>query len=358
MDTKKMNELRELFKATASVGSDGEQAFREFCAAIRTPILQEVKLLSVARELFSTEVLGPGAQAIYPVADDFDLSVHVLPGLGYVAQQFIEGAGEDVVVPVFTIDTAADWKLSYAQEGRVDIAAKAVSKAAQAIAEYEEESAWRILAPAATTNFSATGLLAARSAPIYEVAAGSSGAGYFSPELVNEMVVGFQRLGRTLTDLWISPEDSADIRLWSETQLDPISRRDVFVAGGMGSLWGIKLHVLPHLGAQGKFNINSSSSSFGIFQADGAGDFGDYHLDNPNTVDANGEVSTLGETQIYGFDMSVNDSLVMPIKEEFQTWDDPALHREQKQGFYGWERVGFACLDSRMLGMGVIDRSL
>jgi len=49
---------------------------------------------------------------------------------------------------------------------------------------------------------------------------------------------------------------------------------------------------------------------------------------------------------------------VMPVKQEFEVYDDPTLHRRQKQGFYGWEIVGFACLDSRMLGMGVIDRSL
>ena len=351
-------QLRELFKATAAAGEDGQAAFREFCAAIQTPILQEVKTRSVARELFAVEMLEPGAIAIYPVADDFDLPVHILPGLGYVAQHFVEGAGEDVVVPTFKISTSAEWKLSYARDGRIDIAARAARKAAQAIAEYEEESAWSILAPAATTNFSATGLLSARSAPIYEVPAGSNGAGYLSKELINRMIVGFQRLGRTLTDLWLSPEDAADIREWTDTDIDQVTRREIFQAAGMGRIWDIALHILPHLGAQGKFNINSSSSSFGLFKADAAGDYNDYHLDNPNTVDSDGEVTTVGETQIYGFDMTVNDSLVMPVREEFQTWDDPTLHRHQKQGFYGWEEVGFACLDSRMLGLGVIDRSL
>jgi len=34
------------------------------------------------------------------------------------------------------------------------------------------------------------------------------------------------------------------------------------------------------------------------------------------------------------------------------------LLRVQKQGFFGWAELGFACLDSRMIGLGVIDRSL
>jgi hypothetical protein len=54
----------------------------------------------------------------------------------------------------------------------------------------------------------------------------------------------------------------------------------------------------------------------------------------------------------------VNDSLVMPIRKEYEAHDDPTLLRVQKQGFFGWAELGFACLDSRMLGMGIIDRSL
>lgn len=355
MDLRKM---KELFRATAAVDTEeGIRAYREFCAAIKTPILQEVKYKSTVRELFAVENLDPGAQAVYPVADDFELPVWILPGLGYAAQNFIEGVGEDVYVPTFTIDTAAEWKLSYARESRVDIAARAIRKAAAAIAEYEEESGWRVIVPAGTTNFAATGLLKARSAPIYEVSAANSGAGYLSKELINQMIVGFQRVGRTLTDIWMAPEDAADIREWTETDIDPVTRREIFQASGMGSIWNIQLHVLPHLGAQGKFNINDSTSSYGLFK-DTAGSYGDYTLDNANVVDSNGEVTTAGETQIWGFDMTANDSLVMPVKQEFQTFDDPTLHRRQKQGFYGWEEVGFACLDSRMLGIGVIDRSL
>jgi hypothetical protein len=31
---------------------------------------------------------------VYPVADDFDIPVWVLPGLGYMAQNFIEGKNQ------------------------------------------------------------------------------------------------------------------------------------------------------------------------------------------------------------------------------------------------------------------------
>jgi len=353
-----LSKLKEYVRAVATADeSSREVLLKEFCAAIRTPILQEIKYQSIARELFAVEVLEPGAQAVYPVADDFELPVWVLPGLGKVAHHFVEGTGEDVYVPTFRIATSAEWKLDYAVHSRVDILARAMRKAAAGVAEYEEESAWRVIVPAGTTNFAATGLLKARNAAIYEVPVGTQGAGYLSKELVNRMIIGMQRNGRTLTDLWVSPEDAGDIREWTETDVDPVTRREVFQAGGMGSIWNVAMHVFPQLGSPGKFNINDSTSSYGIFK-DTAGSYQDYVVDHGNVVDANGQVTTPGDTQIWGFDMTANDSLVMPVREELQIWDDPTLHRRQLQGFYGWESCGWGCLDSRMLSVGVIDRSL
>lgn len=351
------SEMQELFRATAEALEHPESAlaFKEFAQALQTPVLQEIRLKSVARQLFSPDNIGPGAQAIYPVADDFDIPVWVLPGLGYVAQNFIEGVGEDIYVPLFTIDASGQWKLTYARDGRVDIAERVARNMARAVAEYEEESAWRVIIPAATSDYAGQGLLSARSAPIYEVDSGA-GAGYLSKELINKMMVGFVRNDRQLTELWVSPEDAADIREWTDTDIDPVTRREIFQTAGMGNIWNVQLREMKHLGAMGKFNINDSTSSYGIFQESG-GSFNDYNVTNGNVVDSNGQVTTAGETQIWGFDTSVNDSLVMPIKQEFRVFDDPALLRKQQAGVFGWEEIGFACLDPRMLGMGVIDRS-
>ena len=150
---------------------------------------------------------------------------------------------------------------------------------------------------------------------------------------------------------------AADIREWTDTDIDPVTRREIFQAAGMGKIWNVTLHEIQHLGATGLYNINGATSEYGKFIAPGNAYYS-YTLDNPNVCAANGTVSTLGETQIYGFDMTVNDSMVMPIRKEYSAIDDPTLLRSQKQGFFGWEEVGFGILDSRMLGMGVIDRSL
>lgn len=212
--------------------------------------------------------------------------------------------------------------------------------------------------PAATSGFSGKGLLGSRPAPIYEISPTAQGAGYLSKELINKMIVGFKRIGRTLTDLYVSPEDAADIREWTDTDIDPVTRREIFQASGMGSIWNVALHEIQHLGATGLYNINGYTASYGKFKADSSGNYNSYSIDNGNITSADGTVTTLGETQVLGFDLSTNDSLVMPVRKEFEAYDDPTLLRVQKQGFYGWAELGFACLDSRMLGMGIIDRSL
>ena len=352
-------EMMKLFGATAEINTpEGIAAYRAFAAALTTPILQKVELESIMRKLFAVERLGPGAQAVYPVAEDFEIPVWVLPGLGYVAQNFIEGIGEEVYVPTFTIDAAADWKLTYARDSRIDIPQRAAARTAKDLANYEEECGWRVILPAVTSSFAGKGLLGSRPAPIYEINPASTGAGYLSKELINKMMVGFKRIGRQLTDLYVSPEDAADIREWTDTDIDPVTRREIFQAAGMGSLWNVQLHEIQHLGATGLYNINGTGSEFGKFIADAGDTYNSYTLDNGNVTAADGTITILGETQIIGFDLTTNDSLVMPIRKEYEAHDDPTLLRVQKQGFFGWQEMGFACLDSRILGLGIIDRSL
>jgi len=348
-------QLQELFKATAS--SDVE-AMKMVAQAISVPILQLVRDASLARQLFAGEVLGEGAQASYPVADDFEAPIFILPRVGMVPQNYIEAPGEEVYVPTFLLSTSFNWALKYARDGRIDIAERAMRNAARAVVDYEEECAWRVIAPAATSNFPGKGLLGARPAPIVEIESSSIASGFLSKELVNQMIIRMKRNRRTLTDLYVSPEDMGDIREWSDSQVDEFTRRDIFVGNGMGNIFGVQLHEVQQLGATGRYNINSADSEAGIFRVHSStGKFNDYKPTVANKVDSDGNLVTAGETQIYGFDLTSNDSLVMPIRSELQFWDDPSLHRQQQQGFYGWEEVGFAALDPRMMVMGVIDRS-
>jgi len=346
----------ELFKATADMHTPrGLRAFQEFAASLTGPILKKVEEKSYMRQLFSVIRLGPGQQPSFPIADDFDSPIWILPGMAYVAQDTMELGAEEVLIPTFTLQAAKNWLLKYAREGRVDIVTKAQQAVANAIAAYEEEAGWRTIIPAVTSAFDGAGILPPRAAPVYEMAAGDASAGYFSKELLNRMIVGYQRLGRNLGELWISPEDMADIREYTDTEVDPVTRREIFQAAGLGSIWGVTFRVADCLGVRGKYNINDKTSLYGPFRGDTSNHFNDYTITHGNVLDENGNLDTAGETQVYGFDKS-DMSLIMIIKQEYEAHDDPTLHRRQQQGFYGWCEYGFACLEARSMCLGVVDR--
>ena len=354
LEIKNQEQLRELYKATAS---GDEQARIDLAQAITVPILQLVRDASLARQLFAVEQLEAGAQASYPVANDFEAPIFVLPKVGMVPQNYVEAPGEEVYVPTFDLGTSFNWSLKYARDGRINIAARALRNAARAMIDYEEECGWRVIAPAVTSAFTGYGLLGPRPAPIVEIASHIA-SGFLSKELINQMMVKMRRNRRSLTDVYVSPEDMADIREWSDSQVDDATRREIFLSAGRNEVFGVRLHEVHQLGATGRYNINSQSSQSGIFRVGSTGKFNDYDPSDENVVNSDGQVVTAGETQIYGFDLDSNDSLVMPIRAELQFWDDPNLHRQRQQGFYGWEEVGFAALDPRMMVMGIINRKV
>ena len=55
---------------------------------------------------------------------------------------------------------------------------------------------------------------------------------------------------------------------------------------------------------------------------------------------------------VVGLDLSARDSFIMPIKQDIQIFEDDALHRHQRAGFYGWAELGFAVLDNRRILLG------
>lgn len=352
-----LEEKRKLFMLTANMHTEeGLRAFKAFAASLTGPILKKVEEISYMREMFQVDRLGPMDDASYPVAEEFDSPIWILPGMGYVAQDYIEMLAEEVRIPTFLVQAAKDWLLKYAKAGRLDVVTKAQQAVAKSLASYEEEAGWRVVVPACTAAFDGASVLPPRPAPIYQMTPGDQAAGYFSKELLNRMLVGAQRLGKNIHELWISPEDMADIREYTDVDVDPTTRREIFQAAGLSQIWGIRFRVIESIGVRGHYNINDRTSQFGPFKGDPSTNrFNDYSITHGNVLDENGGLVTSGETQVYGFDRS-DISLVMPIKQEFQAWDDPNLHRRQKQGFYGWAEFGMACLDPRFLFMGVIDR--
>ena len=69
-------------------------------------------------------------------------------------------------------------------------------------------------------------------------------------------------------------------------------------------------------------------------------------------VDLAGGLQSADKELVIGLDLGANDSFIMPMKQEIQIFEDDTLHRQQRQGYYGWAEIGFGVLDNRRVLAG------
>lgn len=239
-----------------------------------------------------------------------------IPKEGMIPQVAIEG--EELYIPTFRVGNAIDWPLVYARDARWDVIAKAIEVFTNGFVQRLNDQGWRVILQCAAQNAVITDAAAA--------------AGAFTKRLLTNMQTGIRRLvggrGSRLTDLYLSPESLADIRNFDNTALDDVTLRNILTTGedGVPMMYGVRLHDTLDLGANQ--------------------DYQDILVNDLGLV--------LGADLEYvvGLDLSNRDSFVMPVREDMQMFDDPALHRKQRAGVYGWLEVGFGCLDSRRAQLG------
>jgi len=134
-----------------------------------------------------------------------------------------------------------------------------------------------------------------------------------------------------LTDMYLSPEAIEDIRNWGVDQLDEVSRREIYQSADNGApltrLFGVNLHDLFEFGDNQEYQ-------------------------NYFTSDLGGSLAATDVELIIGLDQASSDSFVMPVKRQVEVFEDEALHRHQRQGYYGWAEIGFGVLDNRRVLAG------
>lgn len=306
MGYKLNDKQKELLRATASKTVEGMEARKAFAAQLAAPLRQTRDKVSTVRAIYTVDVLEPGADSRYPV-DMNDITAFVMPKEGAVPQNVV--ASDEIWVPTFEVSSSVYWKLRYARDARWDVVARAKHKLAQSIVKIEEENGWHVLLAGADTANRKNNV---------------TGSGYVK-ELLSEQGVKMQRAGSKLTDVYLSPEAFADIRSWTDTQVDEATRREIFIQGGLANIYGTTLHVMEEFGNGQEYNkyFCNSCSTNGLTE---------------------GEV----EIQI-GLDLSTNDAFYMPMREEVVTYDDPTAIKELEQGVIAVEDLGFAVVDTRRI---------
>ena len=304
------------------------QAQHELAKALELPLRQGVPVGDVVTGIFESLPMAPGTAVEFPLdllapGDEDQFVAYTNPGNGRIAERQVEG--DYVQVPTYGIAASIDWLLRYAREARWDIVARAMQVLEASFVKKINDDGWHTLLTAG----------ADRNILVFDA---DATAGQFTKRLVSLMKSVMVRNGggntgsirrSKLTDLFLSPEALEDIRNWGVDQVDDVTRREIYTAadGSINRIFGVNLQDLVEFGEGQEYQLFFTGSLGGSL--------------------ATGDVEL-----VVGMDMSINDSFLMPIKQEVTIFEDPTLHRQQRAGFYGWAELGFAVLDNRRILLG------
>ena len=240
MNLQENKELLELFKSTGELESAESAVSREaFAAALKLPLNREIEKANLARTLFATDKLAPGAQATYPVDID-PINAWVLPRIGAAPQNLV--GVEEINVPLFEVTNSIEWKLQLARQGRINIVQRKTLSLRNSIVKLENAAAWGLIRAAVsgsrTVNSSQTSL---------------------TKTAYNE---GFQMM-TSMDDykvdlVVVNAKRAGDIRDWGSNVLDPTTMREVWKQAGVGNIWGADIIIENDLADNELFLFDTS----------------------------------------------------------------------------------------------------
>ena len=329
--TKPDDHFIELIQRSGSVDkNEALAAQRELAVALETPLRKGVLVGDVLDGIFEKIQMAPGSAAEFPLdllapGTENQHVAYTNPGHGRIPERAVEG--DYVMVPTYTVASSIDYLLRYAREARWDVIGRAMQVLEAGFVKKMNDDGWHTLLAAGVD----------RNVMVYDA---DAAVGQFTKRLISLMKTVMRRnaggnsgsLNRgKLTDIYLSPEALEDIRNWGLDQVDEVTRREIYQAGDDGSaitrIFGVNLHDMDELGADQEYQ------NFYVNQLTGTFTGSDVEL-------------------VVGLDQSSNDSFIMPVKQDVQVFEDEALHRQQRAGFYGWAEIGFAVLDNRRILLG------
>jgi hypothetical protein len=269
----------ENFKSTA----DNLEIRQSFAASLSVPILKAVAPETSVRDIFQVDELPNGALAEYPIdLDDIETAV-VMPRIGAVPQNLV--VGDSLIIPTFEVSNSVEWKLTFVRDARFNIVERALQKLAESFVRAEEKAGWDTIRGA----IDSTNTLVTTETTL-------------SRKLFNELVTEMRAKGASEPNvIYVSPRLASDIRDWGANEIDETTRRDIFKAGGMGSIYGVRIQ----------------------------------------------ELRSLADDEIFMFDTSKFG--VMPIRSKMQTFDKPDSINRLRAGVLAFEEIGFAAIDKRAM---------
>lgn len=320
--------LKELIVKTGSDNREEALAAQyEFGRAIEGALREGILSGDVATDLFQAIQAGPTGEIEYPVdvlapGEEDEFVAYTNPGGGRIPERTAEG--DYVKIPTYMVANSIDWNLHIARRAAYDIVGRYLEVLEYGFTKKKSDDGWHTILTA----------VADRNILIYDA---DASAGQFTKRVVSLMKTIMRRNGGgntasmnrfKLTDLFLSPECVEDMRNWGVDQVDEVTRREIYVSadGSLNRIFNVNLHELDELGEDQEYQ--------------------DFFTDI-----LGGSLGSSDTELLIGVDMTHN-SFIMPIRQEIQIFEDPALHRQQRAGYYGWGEWGYGVLDNRSVLAG------
>jgi hypothetical protein len=267
------------FKATA----ESEEVRKAFAASLSIPVLKAIAPQTSVRDIFMVDELPAGSLAEYPIdMDDIETAV-VMPRVGAIPQNIV--VGDSLIVPTFEVANSVEWKLTFVRDARYNIVERALEKLAESFIRAEEKAGWDTIRGAIQASNTLT-----------------TTETTLSKKLFNQLITEMRAVtGYNPNVVYVSPRRASNIRDWAPTTIDPVTQREIFVAGGMGSIFNVEIR----------------------------------------------ELRTLTDAEVFLFDTSKLG--VMPIRTRMTTFDKPDAINRLRAGVLAYEEIGFAVIDKKAM---------
>lgn len=324
-------EMKQMLRDSVNVDLHiAHQAKMALSAALTLPLKQGVMPGDTISGIFEEEQFEPGIAPEYPLdpvspGTEKYYVAFTVPNTGRIPEFHIEG--DYIMVPTYEIATALDWSRKYARDARWPVVGRAMRVANSSMQRKKNNDGWHVIMAAAVNR----GL---------QVFDDQATAGLFTKRLIalGKTIMRRNSGGNStsvnqgkLTHVALSPEGLEDIRSWDLTQVDDITRREIFISGegemSLTRIFGVTLIDLDELGVGQEYQK---------------------YLQNVLSATLSGSKLEFA----VGLDRSTSDSFVMPWRvqpngERVEMMDRPSLLEQNRTGFTWREEVGFAQLDSR-----------
>jgi hypothetical protein len=214
-------------------------------AQMAVPIRTQLDYVGTARKFFEIDVLAQGQIARYD--KDIDVKAYVVSKRGSVNEWLVEG--EYVEPTTWEIFAPASIRLKEIQERRFNILDRTQEKIRIKIQEIEDEQYLALLATTVAGNLTVN--------PVTPSATGCD------KNFMNDLSSVVMDHDLPCYGFLMRYDSFKDIRAWDNTDLDPVSMREILETGLYGTIWGIDIIVSRKVG-KGVVYANTEPRFFGV----------------------------------------------------------------------------------------------